>query len=93
MVPGLASCMVLTFRWVLGFGVTKLFEDLEEDLGKDGCYWLFSVACFIGWFFIFFCMPETKGKSLDEIQMFFVSAAKLRQERQEEEEEDKETMP
>ncbi|CAG7826803.1 unnamed protein product [Allacma fusca] len=84
-IKGLASCAVLSFRWMLGFAVTKLFEDIEQDLGRDGCYWLFSVACFLGCFFVYFCMPETKGKSLDEIQRFFVSPAKLQQERQEEE--------
>ena len=85
---GLASCIVLTTRWILGFGVTKTFEDFGDELGKDGCYWLFSIFCAVGVIFVYFGIPETKGRTLDEIQLFFVSAAKLKQEQLEEETEE-----
>ena len=70
---------------MLGFGVTKTFEDFGDELGKDGCYWLLSTCCAVGVIFVYFGIPETKGKTLDEIQLFFVSAAKLKQEQKEEE--------
>lgn len=40
-------------------------------LGMHGAYFLFSGCCLLGFIFIYFCVPETKGKTLDEIQLFF----------------------
>ncbi|CAH1111080.1 unnamed protein product [Psylliodes chrysocephalus] len=37
-------------------------------LGVQYCMWFFSMSCFLGFIMIFFVLPETKGKSFDEIQ-------------------------
>ena len=68
---GLTSCVVLMTRWFLAFGVTNLFGPLKESIHDDGTYWLFASICFTGIFFVYFCVPETKGKSLAEIQLYF----------------------
>lgn len=69
---GLTSCVVLMTRWLLAFGVTNIFATLKECLNDDGTYWLFAAISFLGTFFIYFFVPETKGKSLAEIQLYFV---------------------
>ncbi|CAL8125629.1 unnamed protein product [Orchesella dallaii] len=73
---GLTSCVVLMTRWFLAFGVTNVFINLQEFINEDGTYWLFACICFVGTFFVFFCVPETKGKSLAEIQLAFVKGHK-----------------
>lgn len=37
-------------------------------LGRGGTFWLFSGLSIVGTVFVFFVVPETKGKSLNEIQ-------------------------
>jgi SP family facilitated glucose transporter-like MFS transporter 8 len=38
-------------------------------LGRGGTFWLFSGLSLLGTVFVFFIVPETKGKSLNEIQV------------------------
>lgn len=50
------------------FVITKTFVDLVNALGTGGAFWLFSGLSVLGTIFVFFVVPETKGKSLSEIQ-------------------------
>ena len=50
------------------FVITKTFVDIVAALGQGGAFWLFSGLSFLGTIFVFFIVPETKGKSLIEIQ-------------------------
>lgn len=55
--------------WLFSFLVTKFFIDLNTHLGgPGGTFWLFSGFCVFGLFFIIFIVPETKGKTFQEIQ-------------------------
>jgi SP family sugar porter-like MFS transporter len=37
-------------------------------LGASGTFWLYGIICLAGFFFIFRRLPETRGKSLEEIE-------------------------
>lgn len=50
------------------FVITKTFVDIVNALGRGGAFWLFSGLSLVGTVFVFFIVPETKGKSLIEIQ-------------------------
>lgn len=53
------------------FTITKIFPMLQLLLGQHGTYWLMgSIALSSNAFFYFF-VPETKGKSVLEIQQHF----------------------
>ncbi|XP_067006760.2 facilitated trehalose transporter Tret1 isoform X2 [Anabrus simplex] len=67
-VKGAASGLAVTLNWVLVFTVTKSFQNLLTALGLHFTYWLFAIICAIAAVFVFFVVPETKGKSLQEIQ-------------------------
>lgn len=54
--------------WLMSFLITKFFNDLNNALGRGGTFWLFSGFCVAGLFFIIFVVPETKGRSFQEIQ-------------------------
>nr|CAH7743813.1 unnamed protein product [Callosobruchus chinensis] len=55
--------------WLMSFLVTKFFGALNEALGTCGTFWLFSGICVFGLLFIIIVVPETKGKSFQEIQV------------------------
>ncbi|CAL8087044.1 unnamed protein product [Orchesella dallaii] len=70
-IKGLASGIVTITRWILGFAVTFLFQWLMAVVGPHMCYWFFCICCLIGGIFVLALVPETKGKTLDEIQQSF----------------------
>ncbi|OXA56451.1 Facilitated trehalose transporter Tret1-2 [Folsomia candida] len=70
-VKGLAGCILTSAKWFMSFLVTKFFQDLLFALGSAGCFWLFGAFCAAGFIFVAAFVPETKGRSLDEIQQEF----------------------
>lgn len=50
------------------FVITKTFVNLKTAIGDGQTFWLFSGLSIVGTVFVFFLVPETKGKSLNEIQ-------------------------
>lgn len=67
-VKSIASTIVTTFCWLISFVATKYFGAVSEALGMHYAFWIFAVCTLISFFFVFFFLPETKGKSLQEIQ-------------------------
>ena len=50
------------------FIVLKYYGLLAETIGIYGAFWLFSGCCLFALAFYAICIPETKGKSIDDIQ-------------------------
>lgn len=67
-VKGLAGSISATSNWTLAFIVTKTYNNLRDAIGVSGTFWLFTGISLIGIVFIYFAVPETKGKSLHSIQ-------------------------
>uniref|UniRef100_A0A8D0BFH1 Solute carrier family 2, facilitated glucose transporter member 8 n=1 Tax=Salvator merianae TaxID=96440 RepID=A0A8D0BFH1_SALMN len=68
---GVASGACVLTNWFMAFLVTKEFHDLMVLLTPYGTFWLFSVTCLLNVVFTVFCVPETRGKSLEEIEAHF----------------------
>ncbi|KAJ1697128.1 hypothetical protein LUZ63_005640 [Rhynchospora breviuscula] len=51
--------------------VAVTFISLYEAITVAGSFFLFAGITAIGWVFIYFCLPETKGRSLEDIEMLF----------------------
>ncbi|KAF2888103.1 hypothetical protein ILUMI_18070 [Ignelater luminosus] len=68
-IKGVATAAASTFNWFIAFIITNLYFDLKQAIGGDLAFYLFATVCTVGVFFVFFVVPETKGKSLYEIQM------------------------
>lgn len=64
---GVATCA----NWVSNFIVTATFLNLINIFGKAGTFWLYGAIGILGLFFIWRRVPETKGKSLEEIEDFW----------------------
>lgn len=67
--PG-SSLGAFTNRF-LAFVVSLTFVDIQEAIGEAGTFWMFGGFCLLGVFFTIFFLPETKGKSPEQIAAFF----------------------
>lgn len=60
---------VSTFAlWSASFALTYTFPLLNNSLGAYGTFWLYGLICLAGFVFIKRHLPETKGKTLEEIE-------------------------
>jgi SP family arabinose:H+ symporter-like MFS transporter len=65
---GTAMAICTVALWIACFLLTYTFPLLNNALNASGTFWLYGVICFAGYFFIYKKLPETKGKSLEEIE-------------------------
>ncbi|KAL0125279.1 hypothetical protein PUN28_004422 [Cardiocondyla obscurior] len=63
-----ASGIAVMLNWFLVFLVTKSFPMMNKGLGADVTFWIFATIMAIATGFIYFFVPETKGKTSQEIQ-------------------------
>lgn len=66
---GVAMSIATFSLWVASFVLTFTFPILNEALGAYGTFWIYSGICILGYLFIQRRLPETKGKSLEEIEI------------------------
>ncbi|CAI5783525.1 solute carrier family 2, facilitated glucose transporter member 9 isoform X1 [Podarcis lilfordi] len=57
-------------NWLCNFAVGLLFPYIQKGL-QTYCFLVFAVACLAGATFLFFVLPETKNKTLAEINQAF----------------------
>lgn len=67
-IKGAASSIAVCTNWTLTFAVTFSFGKLVDGLGEEWTFWLFAIICGIATLFVYYVVPETKGKTLSEIQ-------------------------
>jgi SP family sugar porter-like MFS transporter len=64
-----AAMSIATFSlWTACFILTYTFPLLNQLLKASGTFWLYGGICLLGFLFIHKRLPETKGKSLEEIE-------------------------
>jgi sugar porter (SP) family MFS transporter len=54
--------------WVASFVLTYTFPLLNQHLGTGGTFFAYGAVCLVGAAFVFMCIPETKGQSLEQIE-------------------------
>lgn len=67
-VRGIGMAVCTAALWVASFLLTYTFPFLNSDLGTGGTFLLYSVICLCGFVFVWRKIPETKGKSLEQIE-------------------------
>jgi hypothetical protein len=65
--------VITTVKWISSFLVSRFFLDILSSFGDEGGYWFFSFLCLCGGAYVFFFVPETKGKTLEEIQQVYLN--------------------
>ncbi|MFK5972116.1 MAG: sugar porter family MFS transporter [Flavobacteriaceae bacterium] len=66
---GVAMSIATFSLWIASFVLVFTFPIMNDALGSYGTFWAYSLICLLGFIFIKKKLPETKGKSLEEIEM------------------------
>lgn len=67
-IRGPAVSIAVSALWTACFLLTFTFPMLSQRLGTAGTFWLYSAICLAGLLFILQRVPETKGKTLEQIE-------------------------
>lgn len=67
-IRGAAMAISTFFLWTACFLLTYTFPLLNEYLKASGTFWVYGGICLAGFLFVRALLPETKGKSLEEIE-------------------------
>jgi sugar porter (SP) family MFS transporter len=67
-IRGRAMSVGTLANWAANLIVALTFLTLTHVLGKPVTFWLYGALSIGAWFFAFFLAPETKGKSLEQIE-------------------------
>ncbi|XP_059360049.1 solute carrier family 2, facilitated glucose transporter member 6-like [Carassius carassius] len=68
---GVASGLCVGVSWITAFVLTQLFMHVVEAYGLFAPFLFFSVISVVNIIFTAKCVPETKGRTLEEIENFF----------------------
>jgi MFS transporter, SP family, arabinose:H+ symporter len=80
-VRGRAMSIATTALWVVGYLGNQTFPLLQKYLGGDGTFWWFSTAAFLNLVCVLWLVPETKGRTLEEIMKFWTGVKSFPAER------------
>jgi sugar porter (SP) family MFS transporter len=67
-IRGIGMSFAVSSLWIASFILTYTFPLLNHSLGPAVTFWIYSGICVVGFVFIQFRLPETKGKTLEEIE-------------------------
>ncbi len=70
-VRGRAMSIATVALWVACFALTMTFLTLVKLLGASGAFWLYGAMCGITFALVWRQLPETKGRTLEEIEGFW----------------------
>ncbi|HEX6465813.1 MAG TPA: MFS transporter, partial [Terriglobales bacterium] len=70
-IRGAAMSVAVTALWIASFILTYTFPLLNRGLGAAMTFWIYAGICLAGFLFIKARLPETKGKTLEEIEAFW----------------------
>jgi MFS transporter, SP family, galactose:H+ symporter len=65
-------------HWGFNAIISFTFLSLVNSLGIGSTFWCYSLICIVGLVWGYYYIPETKGKSLEEIEKFWRSGGKPR---------------
>ncbi len=71
---GAAMSAVTVTNWALNLTVAVSFLTLVGFLGQGATFWLYGVIAVGAWVFFYLLVPETKGKTLEQIEEHWRSA-------------------
>lgn len=57
-------------NWIVDYGITRATPDMITNMGW-GVFLLYAMLTYSGVVFIYFCLPELKGRSIESIDDLF----------------------
>jgi sugar porter (SP) family MFS transporter len=67
-IRGVAMSIATFALWFASSVLTITFPFLNKGLGTSGTFGLYAIICILGFIYMIFKLPETKGKTLEEIE-------------------------
>lgn len=67
-VRGSAMSVAVVGHWAANFIVSLTFLSLIQGFGESFTFWFYGLLCLAALVFSYFLIPETKGRSLEEIE-------------------------
>ncbi|MBN7816504.1 sugar porter family MFS transporter [Algoriphagus pacificus] len=71
-IRGAAISIGALAHWVGNFTLTYFFPVIKENLGWANNFWLYGLICAFGFVVVYLVLPETKGKSLEQLEKDFL---------------------
>jgi sugar porter (SP) family MFS transporter len=71
-VRGRAMSIATVGIWAACLLVTLTFLSLVAALGPSGAFWIYGALCVFTFLFVWIFTPETRGRSLEEIEHFWI---------------------
>lgn len=67
-IRGSAMAAATSVLWIASTLLVLLFPFIKEAVNIAGAFWIYAAICMLGFLFIRSRLPETKGKSLEEVE-------------------------
>lgn len=81
-IRGRAMAIATVTLWIACTALTLTFLSLVSAVTVAGAFWLYAAICLFTFFFVWRVVPETKGKTLEEIEKSWMKAgARLSQQK------------
>ncbi|CAL8145369.1 unnamed protein product [Orchesella dallaii] len=66
-VIGIVSGLASAFGWMSSFAFTRYYQDMNDSFGVANTFFIYSILSLVGALCIHLVVPETVGKSLEDI--------------------------
>jgi MFS transporter, SP family, arabinose:H+ symporter len=70
-VRGRGMSIATTALWLVGYAGNQTFPLMRQHWGSDGTFWVFSAGALLTIVLVGWLIPETKGRSLEQITEFW----------------------
>jgi SP family arabinose:H+ symporter-like MFS transporter len=77
-VRGRGMSIATTALWLVGYVGNQTFPIMQKHLGLAGTFWIFSAGALLTVILVACLIPETKGRSLEEITRFWTEENRLK---------------
>lgn len=76
-IKGLAAGLSSGLGYIFNFAAVKVYPMMEGEMGSKGVFCFYGLMALIGTAVLYWFLPETKGRSVDEIQIYFGKTEKV----------------
>jgi len=66
-----AVSVAVSSLWIASFALTYTFPLLNNAFGTGALFGMYGFICLLGFVLVYFFVPETKGRSLEQIERLF----------------------